>query len=149
TLLAEAAASGAPVAAWELGNETNGYPVTFLTTVSPATYAGDLMHARAVVGAADAGSKLAGPTSAYWPIVGELGGLLPPAVGASGGALDLVTWHYYPMEGRRCPSTVVKASLTTLLDPAALDEIDRWSAEVEAAAAAGAPNAQIWLGETG
>jgi heparanase len=149
TLLAAAASTGAPVAAWELGNEINGYPVTFLTTVSASTYVADLATARTLVDGTTPGAKLAGPASAYWPIIGELGGLLPPVVEQGGGALDLVTWHYYPQQGRRCSATVRKASLTTLLDPDALDEVDRWSAEVESAAAAGAPHASLWLGETG
>jgi heparanase 1 len=149
TLLTTAAASNAPVAAWELGNEINGYPVTFMTTVSAATYAGDLARARTTLDAVIPGARLAGPSSAYWPIVGELGGLLPNALAQGGSSLDVVTWHYYPQQGRRCPVTVRKAGLTTLLDPDALDEIDRWSQDVESAAASGAPQAKVWLGETG
>jgi heparanase 1 len=61
----------------------------------------------------------------------------------------VITWHYYPQESRRCAVALQPATLTTLLDPVALDEIDQWSQQVEDATASGAPAATLWLGETG
>jgi hypothetical protein len=137
-----------PVAAWELGNEANAYVLLNGFSLSPADYARDLRAARAMLDAAAPGSKLAAPASAYWPLVGEFGGLLPPVVRMAGDVIDIVSWHYYPQQSRRCGMWVRLATPTRLLDPDNLDEIDRWADDVDQAHRAGAPKAAVWLGET-
>jgi heparanase 1 len=134
------------VGVWELGNEVDGYRVVFGLGLSAADYARDLATARTIL---PTGSRLAGPASAYFPLAGEATGFLPAFVKAGGSAVDVLTWHYYPQESARCPAAVVPASPTALLDPFALDEIDRWADEVEMARASGAPQAEAWLDETG
>src|SRR5262249_22101514 len=108
----------------------------------------DVRTARTLLRAEASGARLAAPASAYWPLVGELGGLLPAFLQIGGDAIDLVTWHYYPQQSARCPAAVRRATPTLLLDPQKLDEIDRWADEVEAARVGGAPQAATWLGET-
>src|SRR5262249_24191291 len=117
-------------------------------SLSPEDYARDVRAARALIAAVTPGVALAAPSSAYWPIVGEVGGLLPPFLKVGGDAVDIVTWHYYPQQSRRCGAVVREATPTQLLDPDNLDEIDRWADDVETARAAGAPSAPVWLGET-
>jgi heparanase 1 len=145
-LLQLAASRQDPVAAWELGNEVGAYSLTLPgVNVSPAQYGADLAAARAAV----TGALLAGPASAYWPKVGEVISFLPAALTAGGADLDVVSWHYYPQESRRCPLAVRRAGLDVMMDPANLDDVRTWIAQVDAARASSAPGAQIWLDETG
>jgi heparanase 1 len=147
-LLQYSAALPSPVAVWELGNEINGYPVTLDIKVAPEQYARDIALARTLV-AGSSGAKLAAPASAYWPILGEPISFLPAFMAQGGGSIDVVTWHYYPQQSRRCPAAIRRAKPDVLLDPDDLDEIQRWIDEVTAQAAAHAPSAEVWLGETG
>jgi heparanase len=144
-LIEYAASRHDPVAVWELGNEINAYPVVLGFALAPSAYAADLATARALVDAASPGAKLAAPASAYWPIIGELNGLLPSLVPLAKTSIDVVTWHFYPQESLRCPVRLRGATPTTLLDPDNLDEIDRWAGVVDGARG-GLP---AWLGETG
>lgn len=147
-LVTYAAASSAPVGVWELGNEVNAYPVVLGFSLAAADYARDVRTARALVAALTPSAKLAAPASAYWPIIGELGGLLPAFARAGGDSVDVLSWHFYPQESARCPVAVRSATLTRLLDADNLDEIDRWANDVESARSSYAPSAQAWLDET-
>jgi heparanase 1 len=138
-LLRFAAQQNSPVFGWELGNEVNAYPVIFGFTLAADDYKRDLDAARVLI-QAEFPAPLAAPASAYWPIIGELGGLLPKVAANA----DVVTWHYYPQESARCPEVLRPATLTQLLDPDNLDEIDRWADDVDRAAA----GRVVWLGET-
>jgi heparanase 1 len=148
TLIDHATASQAPVAVWELGNEVNAYPLIFNFTLSANDYARDVAAARALLAASAPTAKLAAPASAYWPIIGEVGGLLPAFAQVGGKSVDILTWHFYPQESARCPVAVRSATPTRLLDPDNLDEIDRWADDVAQARASGAPSAEAWLDET-
>jgi heparanase 1 len=140
---------GCPVKLWELGNELNAYPLTQALTVSPAQYTADLATARAMLSELDPGTPLAGPSSAYWPTLGEPLPFMSAFMPLGGAMLDVVTWHYYPQESTRCPEAPVPATPQALLDPARLDEINRWANTVETLRARHAPDAGVWLGETG
>jgi heparanase 1 len=144
-----AASRGDPVAVWELGNEVNAYPIVDGLTVTPQQYGADLAAARAMLDRDLPGAKLAGPASAYWPAVGEVVTFLGDALAAGGASLDVVTWHYYPQQSERCPIAVRKAGPEVMLDPAKLDEAVTWAKQVIAARDASAPQAAVWLGETG
>jgi heparanase len=147
-LMQYAAQTNLPIAVWELGNEVNAYVVVLGFPLSPADYATDVAAARTLIAAESPSAKLAAPASAYWPVVGEIGGLLPAFVEIGGSSIDVLTWHYYPQESARCPVAVWPAKPTWLLDPQNLDEIDRWADQVEAARAGSAPQAVTWLDET-
>jgi hypothetical protein len=148
-LLRYAASRHDPVAVWELGNEVNAYPIVFNLTVSPVDYARDFAAAQTLISSLTPGARLAGPASAYWPIVGEAYGLLPRFVAAAGDGVNLVTWHYYPQQSRRCPARVRPAGVDVLLDADNLDEIDRWADQVATSVMAHSPAASVWLDETG
>jgi heparanase 1 len=148
-LLAHAAGRGDPVTVWELGNEVNGYPLIHGISVSGGELARDFATLRAVADELAPSALLAAPSSAYWPAVGEMGAVTADFLAAAGPDVDIVTWHYYPTQSRRCPVASVPAGPWTLLDPAALDEAGRWAAQVEGLAATHARNARVWLGETG
>jgi heparanase 1 len=134
-----------PVAAWELGNEVNAYPILLNFVLTPADYARDLATARTLLSSLAPGTKLAAPASAYWPIIGEINNLLPALLPLARDDLDLVTWHFYPQESMRCPISLRGAAPTTLLDPDNLDEIDRWADAVDGARG----KIPAWLDETG
>jgi heparanase 1 len=148
TLLAYAQANAAPVAVWELGNEVNAYGLLLGFSLDANAYTRDMRTARALSAELTPTAKLAGPASAYWPLVGEVGGLLPAFAAAGGDTVDVLTWHYYPQQSTRCPVAVRPAAPDRLLDPDNLDEIDRWADDVEQARSAHAPTAQAWLDET-
>jgi len=147
TLLAYTASRAYPVALWELGNEVNAYPFTlgFSFKISPAQFASDVAAARALVAATTPGVPLGAPSSAYWPESGEIIPFYADFMDAGGGSIDVVTWHYYPMQSVRCPVATRRADASLMFDPATLDEIDTWAAQTEDAGQ-GKP---IWLGETG
>lgn len=152
TLMGWAAQAGQPVAVWELGNEINGYP--FIHTdpffrLSGARYADDVRRARRLVDDLSPRSKLAGPSSAYWPIQGEINPVMADFLEAGGPLVDIVTWHYYPQQSRRCAVATRLAGPEVLLSPGALDEGRKWAAVVDQASARSAPQAQVWLGESG
>lgn len=143
---------GYRVGVWELGNEPNGYPLFFGPSfwVGGEQLAQDYGVLRSLVRGVHPGARVAGPTSAYWPIIGEPGGLLPDFFDAGAGEhLDIVVWHYYPQQSSRCPVAVRRAGPETLLEPRRLDEVNRWAAEVELERDRHAPKAEVWLGETG
>jgi hypothetical protein len=155
-LLRYARSRGDAIRVLELGNEINGYWFNYGVSRQPSgtTVAGDLRRLREIAGRLMPGALVVGPAEFYWPRVGSplssrtnvLAGLLEAG---GGGNLDAVTWHYYPEQSRRCPIATRRASLTELLDPAALDEVSRWAAEVEERRDRSAPALPVWLGETG
>ena len=140
----------------EFGNEINGYWFTFGPSQQPsgAQVAADLGRLRALVRQYAPYAKIAGPGEFYWPRLGSplksqfavLPGLLDADRGRN---LDIITWHYYPQQSRRCPVATRRASLTGLMNPSGLDEILRWSSEIEALRDQFAPGLPVWLGETG
>jgi heparanase 1 len=150
-LVRYATGRGDPVEIWELGNEINGYPLFhgMDLLLDGAAYAKDLRTAHALLDAEAPGARLAGPSSAYWPVAGEMNPVMADTLREGGDALDVVTWHYYPQQSQRCPVTSRPAEPQVMLDPEALDEVDVWAAEVEGHRDAHAPGTPVWLGETG
>jgi heparanase 1 len=143
------------VAVWELGNEVNGYWFIHGLSHQPSgrQYARDLWAFRHALGRHFEAARVAGPASVYFPRLGEplfdWFDFLPEALEAGGPALDIVSWHYYPEQSRRCPVATRRARPGHLLAPAELDEVRHWSAQIEQLRQRWAPSAQLWLGETG
>ncbi len=145
-LLAYTASKGYPIALWELGNEVDVFPLAHgLSQVTPQQFAKDVAVARALVTSTTPGVPLGAPSSAYWPVIGETIPFYAAFMDAGGGSLDVVTWHYYPMQSDRCPIATRRADASLVFDPATLDEIDRWAGQTEDAA----QHKPVWLGETG
>jgi len=140
---------GDPVVQWELGNEINGFLLAHGMTLGAEQYAADLATARVLVDEVAPEASLAGPSSAYWPDIGDMTGFYPAFMPHGGHLLDVVTWHYYPQQSHRCPVSSRPAGPEVMLEPANLDEAHVWSDEVEGLADEHAPGAQVWLGETG
>jgi len=140
---------GDPVVLWELGNEINAFLLAHGSVLSVDDYAADLATARALVDEVAPDALLAGPSSAYWPAIGDMTGFYPAFMPVGGHLLDAVTWHYYPMQSHRCPVASRPAGPEVMLDPVHLDEVHVWSDEIEGLAAQYAPGASVWLGESG
>jgi heparanase 1 len=144
-LVTYATVRGDPVRVWELGNELNAYSLVFGFALPPAQIGDDAAVARALLDAAAPGARLAAPSYAFWPLIGDFHGDHAQVVAAARPSLDVVTWHYYPQQSIRCPVRTRAAEPEVVLDPANLDELARWSAQVHTDAG-GLP---VWLGETG
>lgn len=141
-----------PLALWELGNEVDAYPITMSLgyRVSATQLAKDAAAARALIDATTPGVLLAAPSSAYWPVIGELIPLYRDFMAVGGAAsIDVVTWHYYPQQSRRCLLATRRASPDQVFDPAMLDEVDTWASRVESARDKAARGKPVWLGESG
>lgn len=155
TLLQYAARHKQEVAVLELGNEVNGH--WFIHGLghqpSPTQYARDLERFRGLAQQSLANARIAGPASVVFPVVGEgPAGRLPFLEGVleqGRGSFDIVSWHFYPQQSRRCPLATRRATLTRLLNPLVLDEGARWGRTVLALRDRFAPSADVWLGETG
>jgi heparanase 1 len=141
-----------PVALWDFGNEANAFPVTIGPgySVSAEQFARDAAAARSLVDTTTPGALLAAPSSAVWPVIGELFPLSTDFLAAGGGrAIDVVTWHYYPQQSHRCLLATRRASVDRMLDPSTLDELDTWAAHVESVRDRYASGKPVWLGESG
>ena len=150
-LVRHAVERGDPVYAWELGNEINAFQVIHGLDfrIDAPTYAADVARARRMLDSAAPGLRLAGPSSAFWPELGEFNPILPDFMARAGDQLDIITWHYYPLQSRRCALAVRRADADRAVDPEVLEEVDRWAAQVEQLRDAHAEGRPIWLGETG
>jgi heparanase 1 len=150
-----AARRGDAVALWELGNEVNGYWFIhgLWNQPSGAQYGRDLWAFRRALSRHFAAPRVAGPASVFFPRLGEplLSGFdfTARALESGGAALDVVSWHYYPQQSRRCPVATRRAHAGNLLAPAELDEGEHWSEQLGRLRDRWAPGAELWLGETG
>lgn len=154
-LLEHAARRGHSVSVWELGNEVNAFWFQHGLHQQPsgAQYAADLHSFRGLVKRYFPAARVAGPAVAYFPLLGDplpaRVGFLPDVLQHAGSALDILSWHFYPQQSRRCPAATRRAEPGRLLGPAELDEMGRWSRELTELRERHTPHAQLWLGETG
>lgn len=151
TLLEHARSIGCPIRVYELGHEINGFVVVHgeAAYVSGSQYAADMSVARQLVESIAPDARLAGPASAFWPVLGETSPVLPEFLAAAGDQVDIVTWHYYPQQSSACAVQSRPARRETLLDPINLSEFLTWARHVEGLRDEHAPGAEVWLGETG
>jgi heparanase 1 len=148
-LLRYAGDKGDPVDVWELGNEPNGYLLLHGESVDASDYGAEISTLAALRDAHTPDAKVAAPATAFWPEIGEIVPYVDEALEVGGGDVDIVTWHYYPQQSERCTTATREAGPEVMLDPDNLDEVHTWAAVVEGARDAHAPQAEVWLGETG
>ena len=140
---------GYKVVAWGFGNEPNFFPFAHGLWISVEQFTDEYTILKNVLDKVIPEAQLLGPACAFWPVVGELLPVFPRFLERAGHLLDVVTWHYYPQQSRRSPIVTRKASPTRMLSPNFLDETSRWSTWVESHRNNDAPQAEIWLEETG
>jgi len=138
-----------PLTIWELGNEPNGYLLLHQMLVTEAIYAADVQAARQLLADEHPGARLAAPSCAFWPKVGDFTDFYAGFMPLGGAQLDLVTWHYYPQQSIRCQLRTRPASPETAVAPQTLAEVDSWADKIDELQASHAPQAEVWLGETG
>ena len=140
-----------PVVQWELGNEINAMFLVhgLFFWIDGAQYAADMAVLRDLKNRIHPEAMLAGPSSAFWPILGEPFAVMPDFLKAGGDILDVITWHYYPQQSDRCPVAVRPAGPGVMMVPDHLDEVTRWADHVNDLRDRFAPQAEVWLGETG
>lgn len=140
---------------FELGNEIFAYWAIFGLDykLSPEKYAKYYLHTKTLLQKYNLNPKLAGPASAYWPVIGEpLSFLfykmedLYPLLNKN---FDRITWHYYPTQSSRCPVQLRKKQAHHFLNPVVLDEVNKWAEHHLELKDKHSPNAELWLGETG
>ena len=160
-LVAHAVERRQPVTAWGLGNEVNGFVFIhgLASRVSARQYAADFAVFDAMIRELDPTARTAGPSSAYWPLLGETLPLMGGFVRHARRAPDVITWHYYPQQSSRGAIATRRADPFAILKPHRLDSAARWARRVARHArrlqrrAAGHGEAggrpEIWLGETG
>ena len=155
SLLAYAAARSHRVDVWELGNEVNVFWLVhgLSNQVSGAQYGDDLRRLKRTVRSFFPTARVAGPAEFFWPGMGQPASFQFDVLGdflrANGKDADIITWHYYPQQSRRCIVATRRAEPAKLINPAHLDEFNRWADHVNALRDAHAPQAEVWLGESG
>ena len=96
--------------------------------------------------------KIAGVDVAYQFPVG-LGPLVPTTKyfleHGGGKHLDILTWHWYALESKRCPfkGKFSPASQESALSLHTFNKADEWEVDLHKIKAKYAPNAALWLGE--
>ncbi len=140
---------------FELGNEVFAYWAIFGSQfqMTPKQYADYYLKTKKLLKENKLKTNLAGPASAYWPVIGEPLGFyfhkmdeLHPLLKEK---LSRITWHYYPTQSFRCPLQIRKAHKKSFLNPVILDEIKKWAKEQLILKEKYSPNSELWLGETG
>lgn len=160
-LLRYSAQRGYDVPVWELGNEVNAFAFTHgLGARVPArTYAQDVARFAESVHRYFPDARIAAGASFAWPVMGEMpAGFTADFVEQAGAGAhagsdaavlpDILTWHYYPQQSRRCALATRRASPARLLEPAYLDEFQRIGAHFRGLSARH-EGMQTWVGETG
>ncbi|MGD8291030.1 MAG: hypothetical protein PVF37_04965 [Desulfobacterales bacterium] len=150
-----------PVAVWEFGNEINAFWFQFgrRNQVTARQYAKDFDLFKKLVKTYQPRSRVAGPACIFWPLMGEPLSFwyafyldFLKAAGSRANIMtrsDIITWHFYPQQSRRCGFAIRPATPNQLLNPDQLDEVQRWAKYVEDGRNDFAPQAEVWLGEVG
>lgn len=151
-LIAYMGKRGYPVDVWEFGNEANVFWFTHGLGhhLDAAQYSKDLRRFSQLVREHFPAARVAATGAFLQPVMGEPPPrLLPDLLPLLGSELDVLTWHYYPQQSRRCWSATRRARSGLLLIPEHLAEFDRLSGYVLGLRDRHAERAEVWLGETG
>lgn len=154
-LIRHARERGQRVAMWELGNEVNVFFFVhgMRRQICVEQYLSDLGVLRRLRDRYSPETLLGGQGSAYWPVLGEpLGfffGFMEGTIRHAAGLLDVLTWHYYPQQSKRCPMASRRAHPARMLEANNLDEAAHWARQINGLRDQYAPGLPIWLAETG
>lgn len=125
-----------PVAAWELGNEVNAFPLIHGVRhrVSGKRYARDFERFGKMARELDPDAKLVGPSSAVWPSIGEPNPLIRALCSSPAAAfLDAASWHWYPQQSSYGRIATRRAAAGNMLNARALDDAARRAERVNGA----------------
>jgi len=132
---------------WEAGNEP-GIQFAFFNTAAnfgPEVYASDLPTLQSLVAEQSSGALVAAPASYFFPEEDLADfGFTEAVVDLAGGAIDVVTWHFYPTQSESCGGIVFPSGADNLFDEEILEKSQRYARYVRDAAG-GLP---VFLAET-
>ncbi|MFD1382395.1 hypothetical protein ACFQ45_03405 [Rhodanobacter aciditrophus] len=146
---------GVEIDVCELGNELNAYWAFHGMRAQPKAKQLALDYQRFInqVRLMSPNSRIAGPGSAFWPLLGEtikpFSNITPTFLEQLAGQLDIVDWHYYPFQSQRSPIRTRTARLEKLLDPNSLRDFETYSNRLNQYRLAYQPQAELWTGESG
>jgi heparanase 1 len=93
---------------WQAGNEPNLhlYFYGIGSLYRPGSYARDLPILRRMLDEEAPGTRLAAPTAYFDPreFIGDVFGFTKRVLALDEGAIDIVTWHFYPTQSENCGS---------------------------------------------
>ena len=97
--------------------------------------------------------KLSGAASAFWPLLGEpmgfIFGEVKNIIKKLQSNMDIITWHYYPVQSSRCPVAIRPANSGRFYDAKTFDAIIPFAKEMHEYREKYAAKSQLWMGETG
>ncbi len=138
---------------FEFGNEISAFWAIHgpFKTISSDQYQKDFLLFKDLIKKHDPTSLTLGPASAFWPIIGEPGQFL---FGLNDHAMkykypDIISWHYYPTQSKRCPFQVRGLDKGDFFDPTYLDEFRDIAKELVSKMKKYKNSSPLWLGETG
>ncbi len=138
---------------FEFGNEISSFWAIHgpLSTVSSDQYENDFLVFKKLIKDHNPNSLTLGPASAFWPIIGEPGSTF---FGLNDHAMkhkypDIISWHYYPTQSKRCPLQVRNLTKDSFLKPKYLNEFKKISIKLINKMKKYKNSAPMWLGETG
>ncbi|MBD63742.1 MAG: hypothetical protein CME62_00930 [Halobacteriovoraceae bacterium] len=140
---------------FELGNEVFAQWAVFGADYQPSekVYAKNYLKMKSLLKKRNLKASLAGPASAYWPVIGEpLGfwyGSTENLIPELKEKIDIISWHYYPTQSFRCPVAIRRMDKDDLITPKYLDEVSVWARKLKETRDQYAPESELWLGETG
>ncbi|MBD3270218.1 hypothetical protein GF376_01710 [Candidatus Peregrinibacteria bacterium] len=122
---------------FELGNEPNAFWLIhgIHNQISAEQYVKDFQIFQNLIKEHSPNSRTAGPSVAYWPMIGETPIQIEKEI-LENIKPDIETWHFYPMQSRRCPIALRRANLESALHPNTMNEFLRF-------------NKNSWISETG
>lgn len=154
-LLKYSASKNYRIDVWELGNEVNLFWYLYGPSkkVSADVYLSDVNELKSLLQNYYPNSLFAGQGSAFWPIFGEplafFFAFTPDYIQKVSDKIDIISWHYYPQQGRRGPIASRRATPTRLLEKENLNEVAYWGDSIQKLAFKNGSMRPFWIGETG
>jgi len=152
------ALQGVEIVGYEFGNEPNLFPTAFgeNATLSPSQYASDLQVFRKLVKSFGNEILVIGPDVDFVPLLGEeTGPFMEEMLPLSNGAIDVVTFHFYPTLSDKYNSTIPPiidpfySTPRKMVDPLILDQVGLVASYVNSLRLKYTNASAVWLGETG
>lgn len=133
---------------WELGNEINGFSAIHGPhhQISGKQYAKDFAQLKSKM---EPHHKLIGPSSLFWPRVGEGLSITEQFLKNTTHTPDILSWHYYPQQSKRFIGRIRPARYYKSYKQRYLDDVQKWAAKMRRLQTKYAPESQIWITETG
>jgi len=140
-----------PIDVLELGHEINAYGLNASSgdSISAVQYAKDIQTAKTLIDNYYSSALIAGPSSIYYPSVGETVNIMDDFIKEIKNDIDIISWHYYPMQSDACVLPTRRTREEYFTSPSVLDEVKEFESNIETTKKNSSPNSKMWLTETG